>query len=173
MNDADRLRLLFGPYQAPAVRRGDVAFCHMRDYPVLVIGWSGAPIPWPRCLRLERPRVGRGLLIDDELARAIRHESAAAVSYWWGIHLSTVIHWRTALAVTRTNNEGTHRLVLGAIQESLDYRFGRAGRGRRRRGTSPTRREAGRPYGRPRRWRCWAPCPTPRWPRRPDGPCPR
>jgi hypothetical protein len=98
MNDPDRLQLLFGPYQAPAVERGDVAFCHVRDYPVLVIGWSGAPIPWPRCLRLERPRVGRGLLIDDALARAVMHESAAAVSYWWGIHLSTVIHWRRAPA---------------------------------------------------------------------------
>jgi hypothetical protein len=45
MNDADRIQLLFGPDRAPAAKRGDVAFCSVRDYPVLVIGWSAAPIP--------------------------------------------------------------------------------------------------------------------------------
>ncbi len=133
--DPEHVRLLFEPYQAPPLRRGDRAFCLVRDYAVVVIGLSGARIPWPRCVRLERPRYGRGgLLIDDELARAIRHESATAVAYWWGVHLSTVLNWRKALGVTRTNNEGTHRLVLGAIDQTLKARFG-GGAGRR--GSSP------------------------------------
>jgi hypothetical protein len=128
MNDHERVQLLFGPYRAPPLRRGDRAFCQVRDYAVLVIGWSNAPIPWPKCIRLEPPRTGRGLLIDDELARAIRHESVVAVAHWWGVSLSTVGHWRTALEVTRTNNEGTHRLVLGAIGETLASRYGKRGR---------------------------------------------
>jgi hypothetical protein len=137
VTDADRLRLLFGPYRAPAMKRGDRPFCLVRDYPVVVIGWSDARIPWPRCLSLDPPRQGCGLLIDEELARAIRHESAVAVAHWWGVHPSTVIHWRKALGVTRTNNEGSHRLVLGAIAETLKARFG-GGKGRAgRRGSSP------------------------------------
>jgi hypothetical protein len=122
--DLERIQLLFGPYKAPALKRGDRAFCLVRDYPVVVIGWSDARISWPRCLPLDPPRCGRGLLIDDELVRAIRHESATAVAYWWGLHVSTVLHWRKALGVTRTNNEGTHRLVLRAIAATLKARFG-------------------------------------------------
>jgi hypothetical protein len=82
-----RVPLLFGPYRPPKLKRGDRAFCRVRDYPVVVLGMSDAPIPWPRCK-------GTGLLIDDELARAIRNEAAMAVAYWWGVHLSTVLHWR-------------------------------------------------------------------------------
>jgi hypothetical protein len=124
MVDLERVQLLFGPYKAPPLKRGDRAFCLVRDYPVVVIGWSDALISWPRCLRLDPPRLGCGLLIDDELARAIRHEAALVVAYWWGVHVSTVLNWRKALGVTRTNNEGTHRLVLGAIAQTLKVRFG-------------------------------------------------
>jgi hypothetical protein len=90
----------------------------------VVYGWSSAPIPWPRCVRLEPPQRGRGLLVDEELARAVRHESALAVAHWWGVHLSTVLNWRKALGVTRTNNEGSHRLVLRNIEATLESRFG-------------------------------------------------
>jgi hypothetical protein len=135
--DLGRVQLLFDPYKAPRLKRGDKAFCLVRDYPVVVVGWSDARIPWPRCRPLDPPRCGSGLLIDAELARAIQHESAAAVAYWWGVNKSTVIHWRKALGVTRTNNAGTHRLVLGAIAETLKARFGQ-GHGRSgRRGNSP------------------------------------
>jgi hypothetical protein len=30
------------------------------------------------------------LLVDEELARAIRHESAAAIQFWWGVSGSVV-----------------------------------------------------------------------------------
>jgi hypothetical protein len=126
VTDRDHIQLLFGPYKAPPLRRGDRAFCLCRDAPVYVIRISDAPIPWPVCLPLERPRCGRGLLVDEELARAIRNESAAAVAHWWGVNHCTVARWRRLLGVTKTNNEGTHRLVLGAIQASLESRFGGA-----------------------------------------------
>ena len=127
MPDPEKVKLLFGPYKAPRLKRGDVAFDYVREAPVVVIGWSEARIPWPKCLPLDPPRRGRGLLIDDELARAILHESAIAVAHWWGVNVSTVWHWRKALGVTRTNNEGTHRLVLGAIGATLESRFGESG----------------------------------------------
>jgi hypothetical protein len=141
MAKLNRYKLLFGPYKPPPFKPGDVAFCYIRDYPVVVIGWSQARIPWPRCLPLRPPRHGRGLLIDDELARAILHESAAAVAHWWGLHQSTVLNWRKALGVNRRNNEGTHRLVLGAIGLTLESRFGPGG--------------SRRPRGRPAVWSSW------------------
>jgi hypothetical protein len=126
MNDADRLRLLFGPYQAPAVKRGDVAFCLVRDYPVLVTGWSGAPIPWPRCRPLDCSGAGSGLLVNEELARAVRHEAAVAVAFWWGVSPWAVCRWRKALGVTRTENEATMRLVQAAAELGAAELRGRA-----------------------------------------------
>jgi hypothetical protein len=103
---------------------------------VVVFGWSGARIPWPRCRALHPPYLGRGLLVEDELARAVRHESAAAVAYWWGVSSSAVRWWRKALGVSRTNNEGSHRLILGAITETLKARFGEGPGGPGRQGSS-------------------------------------
>jgi hypothetical protein len=79
----DRVKLLHGPYRAPSLRVGDRATCLFRDCDVVVTSWTDAPLSWPRCRRAE----GKGhpsLLVDEELARAIRTESAAAVGYWWG-----------------------------------------------------------------------------------------
>jgi hypothetical protein len=60
--------------------------------------------------------------VDEELARAIHHESVAAVQFWWGVSWRVVKGWRRALGVTRTNNEGTRRRIraaseLGAAQQ--------------------------------------------------------
>jgi hypothetical protein len=126
MTDPDLVKLLFGPYKAPPLKRGDWAFCLYRDCAVTITNWSDAPISWPRCRALHVRRSPPGLLVDDELARAVCHESEVAVAYWWGIHRSTVAKWRKVLEVTRKNNEGTHRLVLGTIQETLKARFGEA-----------------------------------------------
>ena len=35
MTDRERTKLLFGPYKSPPFKRGDVAFCYVRDYPVV------------------------------------------------------------------------------------------------------------------------------------------
>jgi hypothetical protein len=49
MIDADRLKLLFGPYRTPRVRLGRVLTCEARGADVIVVGYSDAPIPWPVC----------------------------------------------------------------------------------------------------------------------------
>jgi outer membrane lipoprotein-sorting protein len=100
---------------------------------VVVTGWSDGRISWPRCRALDSRGHGSGLLVDEELARAVRSESAAAVMYWWGISCSTVWLWRTALGVEGwTATEGTRRLVRTAAEQG--------GEGMRRRGVTPRER---------------------------------
>jgi len=45
MTDPDCVKLLFGPYKAPALKRGDRARCLYRDTTVIITRWSDAPIP--------------------------------------------------------------------------------------------------------------------------------
>jgi hypothetical protein len=110
----DRIKLLFGPYNAPPLRRGDRAFCLLRACDVVVTSWTDARIPWPRCRALDGTGGGSGLLLDEELARAVRHESAAAVMYWWRVSHGAVERWRRVLGVGRTDNEGSRRLIRAA-----------------------------------------------------------
>jgi hypothetical protein len=56
------------------------------------------------------------LLVDEELARAIRHESAAAIRHWGGVGVGVVWRWRKALGVGRKDNEGTVRLMRAASE---------------------------------------------------------
>jgi hypothetical protein len=79
-----RLDLLFGPYGTPRLKVGQRAQCLYRDCDVVVTSWTDAPIPWPRCRSVEQPRARPGLLVNDELARAIRSESNLAIQRWWG-----------------------------------------------------------------------------------------
>ena len=116
MNARDRVKLLFGPYKAPALKRGDRATCLFKDCEVVVTGWADARIGWPRCLPVGTK--GRPLLpVDEELARAIRHESAAALCHWWGVSELLVWKWRRALGVDRLNCEGSQRLIRGASEQ--------------------------------------------------------
>jgi hypothetical protein len=124
MRDADRFQLHHGPYTPPALQRGDPAVCRYRDAGVIVTSWSDAPIPWPRC-QVPGQRGGSGLLVDAELARAVRYESAQAVRYWWGASASAVRNWRRTLGVERFN-EGSKRLHDAAAVET-----GRRIRGRK------------------------------------------
>jgi hypothetical protein len=110
----NRVRLLHGPYRPPRLRKGDRASCLSKDCDVAVTGWTGAPISWPRCRPVGVPRSHPSLLVDDELARAVRQESAAAVRHWWGVSVGVVWRWRRALGVTRTNNEGRRRMRAAA-----------------------------------------------------------
>ncbi len=118
--DPDRVKLLFGPYNPPPLRRGDRATCLFRDCEVVITSWTDAPIPWPRCRAVHHRRGGPGLLVDEELARAIRHESAAAVMHWWGVGVRVVWQWRKALGVGRTDNEGTPRLIQGSAEKGAE-----------------------------------------------------
>jgi hypothetical protein len=86
----DRVRLLHSPYKAPRLRKGDQAACLFRDCEVIVTGWTAARIAWPRCRPLDVPRTHPSLLVDEELARAVRTESAAAVRFWWGVSVAVV-----------------------------------------------------------------------------------
>jgi hypothetical protein len=62
-------------------------------------------------------------LVDEELARAIRHESAAALRYWWGVSVGVVWRWRKALGVDKLNCPGSQRLVRAASEQgSAHYR---------------------------------------------------
>jgi hypothetical protein len=117
MKACDRTRLLFGPYRQPRLRKGDRATCLYQDTDVVVTGWTDARISWPRCLPLDVPRSHPSLLVDEELARAIRHESAAALRYWWGVSALLVWKWRKALGVDRLNCEGSQRLIRQASEQ--------------------------------------------------------
>jgi hypothetical protein len=108
--------LLFGPYKAPALQKGDRAFCLARDCDVVITSWTYALMRWPRCRALETHGGGSGLLVNEELARAVQHESAIAIKFWWSVSTKTVWWWRQALGVTNQNNEGSRRLVQAAAE---------------------------------------------------------
>jgi hypothetical protein len=108
--------LLFGPYLPPSVRKGERVSCLHRDCDVVVIDWSDAPIPWPLCRRVERGGGIPSILVDDELARAIRNESGQALCYWWGVSTRIVWRWRKSLGVARMDSEGSRRLILAASE---------------------------------------------------------
>jgi hypothetical protein len=114
MTKQDRCRLLSGPYTPPAARVGDRATCLFRDCDVVITSWSDGRISWPRFRPLETNGGGTSLLVNEELARAIRHESALAVRYWWGVDGSTVWRWRKAFGVGRADSEGSRRLIQAA-----------------------------------------------------------
>jgi hypothetical protein len=118
MTATDRVKLLFAPYTPPPLKRGDRATCLFRDCEVVITSWTNAPIPWPRCRPADEDYRGggSGLLVNEELARAVRHEAAAAIKFWWGASQTAVFNWRKALGVTRTENEGTARLVQAAAE---------------------------------------------------------
>ncbi len=97
----DKCRLLHGPYHAPPLARGDRATCLLRDGDVVITGWTSAHIPWPRCQAVG-VKGGSGVLLDEELARAVRTEAAAAVGCWWGVTRLVVVH------ETLPGNDGTH-----------------------------------------------------------------
>src|SRR5262249_42689400 len=75
-------------------------------------GWSDGRISWPRCRLPGTHGGGSGLLVDDELVRAIRSESALAIRYGWGVASYTVWRWRLAFGVEgHAATEGSRRLI--------------------------------------------------------------
>jgi hypothetical protein len=105
----DQCRLLFGPYPPPRVRKGNRTYCEFRGTQVIVTNWSEARLSWPRCQK-PRQRGGSGLLVNDELRRAIESESSAALVYWFGIRQETVWRWRKAFGVGKWDTPGSQRL---------------------------------------------------------------
>jgi hypothetical protein len=132
------------------LKRGDRATCLFRDADVIITGWSAGRIPWPRCRLPGTHGGGSGLLVDEELARAVRSESKQAIMFWWGVSASAMRNWRRALGVERFN-EGSK-----CLHDSAAVETGRKTRGRKvppeqvRRRVAP-KRERGTLYI-PRRW---------------------
>ncbi len=113
MEDADRFRLVHGPYRPPAARPGDVLLCEVRGE-VVVCGLTAGRIPWPAGKRGR----AKALVVCGGLAEAVRRESNLAVCHWWGVTPQTVSKWRTALGVGQVN-EGTARLYRDYAPERL------------------------------------------------------
>ncbi len=110
MSNHDKTAVLFGPHQAPALKVGDRGFCLVRCCVVVVTSWTDAKIPWPRFRALETHGGGSGVLVDEESARAIRHESATAPKHWWGASPTAETNWRRALGVGQWDTPGSERL---------------------------------------------------------------
>jgi len=106
-------QLLHGPYRPASLRKGDRVHCLLRDCLWVVTTWTDTRILWQRG-QLVGQRGGSGLLLDEELARVVRCESASAIAYWWRVSEGVVWRWRKALGVTRTNNEGSLLLIHAA-----------------------------------------------------------
>jgi hypothetical protein len=104
MRQSDRVKLHFGPYRTPRYRVGEEVKCAVRGK-VTVVGISSGRIRWPFC----RPHTLNALVVCDDLERAVRRESAAAVAHWWGVGWTTVRRWRRVLGVERFN-AGTVKL---------------------------------------------------------------
>ncbi len=116
--DRDLVRLLASPYRPPPLRKGDRTTCLYRDAAVVITSWSGARIAWPRCRALHS-RGGSGLLVDEELLRAIRTESAQALMFWWGVSGHAVLNWRRAFGVGQWGTEGSCRLHRQAGEKGV------------------------------------------------------
>src|SRR5262249_46406170 len=144
-----KLELLHGPYLPPALHRGDRATCQYRDAEVVISSWSDAPISWPRCC-LAGSRGGAGLLVTEELVRAIRRESSLAIQYWWGVKAVTVWRWRRAFGVTRLGTEGSRRLHQDKSEAGADKLRGKKRQRAAIQKQMETRRERG--YKAPQRW---------------------
>lgn len=120
MHPVREVPLLHGPYTAPACQRGDRLYCYVRDCLVAVKRWTDGIIPWPLGRALKRS-AGVGIVVEEELARAIECESALAIRYWWGIRSGTTLgKWRRILSVTRKNNEGSQVLIHAATAKALE-----------------------------------------------------
>jgi hypothetical protein len=50
------------------------------------------------------------LLVDNELLRAIRTESAVAIKHWFGVSTLAVWKWRKAFGIGQFETEGSRRL---------------------------------------------------------------
>lgn len=76
-------------------------------------GWSDSHVSWPRCQK-RGLHGGSGLLVDEDLERAIRPASTTALKVWFGVSNKAVWNWRNAFGVLRMDNLGSRRLIEAA-----------------------------------------------------------
>ena len=121
MHSIDRFKL-HGTYRTPRFRIGAKVTCQVRGE-LRIVGVSEGRIPWP----LGNGRRGaRSLVVDGDLARAIRRESVSAICYWFGVHDVTVWKWRKALAVPQ-RNYGTRKLWQANVANGFYWEGVKAG----------------------------------------------
>ncbi len=104
--DAERFRLIRGPYRPPRYKIGSWIVCRLRGR-VKVVGMTDAPIQWP--LVVDAKGGGGRIALCGDLVKAVRQESTKAIQHWWGVKSNTVWTWRKTLGVDQ-NNAGTIRL---------------------------------------------------------------
>jgi hypothetical protein len=134
----------------PPLRKGDRATCLFRGADVIVTSWTDAPLPWPRCRALGTRGGGSGLLVTEELVRAVRTESSAAVQHRPGVSEETVWRWRKAFGVAQWGTEGSRRLLTRTVAKAAAKT-----RGKRRSREHVRRIVATKPaqgWPRPTRW---------------------
>jgi hypothetical protein len=112
----ERTRLLFGPYETPSLKKGARATCLYRDCLVVVTSWSAARTSWPLCRPVGAKHGRPTLLVEDELARAIQNESAAALRHHWGVGTKQVAAWRKCFGIGRAGTPGSKRLIDAASE---------------------------------------------------------
>jgi hypothetical protein len=110
-------RLLFS-YSTPSVEVGQFVQCTIRGE-VEVVKLSAGSIQWPIGRYPPKGRA-RFLIVMGDLIEAVRRESEEAVCHYWGVGRNTVWTWRKALRVSRTDNEGTRRLMHAAARKGAD-----------------------------------------------------
>jgi hypothetical protein len=150
MTDPDRVKLLFGPSRTPPFRCGQRVLCEARGL-VVVCGLTDASIPWLVCRGIGKSSGRTSLVVFDDLAVAIRRESAQAVAHQWGVSDVTVSKWRRLLDVPQ-NNQGTLRLRREyakepGVKDGLRKAQARAQAPERRRKIAEARKDKPRPPG--------------------------
>lgn len=104
-----RHRLHFGPYRTPKVRIGQRVEDEWRGT-VKVVAISDGKIQWPiGC----GPGGGLSPVLFRGLARAVRRESAAAVTHWFGVRSNTIWRWRLTLGVKEKEGDVRLRVAIG------------------------------------------------------------
>jgi hypothetical protein len=113
-----------GPVTTPAAHTGSGSST-FRSVEVVIYDWTIGPISWPLRYHAETRAFGKGILVEDELARAIRHESATVLAHWWGVCGATVRKWRRAFGIHRTATEGSRQLIHQTAIGALNARHKR------------------------------------------------
>lgn len=140
-------RKLLGTYRTPKCKIGERVDCLARGV-VIIIGLSAGRIQWPVAVR---PGIGgRSLVLNWDLAEAIRRETNRAVCHWWGVTPQTVSKWRKALGVKNTEATTRWRTKFGKswkMQKAIKAMGAKARDPQRRAKIAAARRGKPRPAG--------------------------
>lgn len=95
--------LVKGPYTSPSLRIGDTVTCAIRGS-VEVKGWHDkGSIAIPRGGSIG---IRCGLVVCDDLLKALYVETSRAICFYWNIAEPTVARWRMALGIYSRATEG-------------------------------------------------------------------